>query len=74
MRFRINLRDIVWYRKANMIGNRVFDASPMFRSQIPPPDATSNNKKDTSKVKHSVLDDWESKMRGVFGSSRNDSV
>jgi len=66
MRYRINMRDIFWYRKAQMVGNRVFDASPIFRSKSPPPDASSSNPQSSSQVSNSILDVWEKKVRNVF--------
>lgn len=66
MRYRINMRDIFWYRKAQIIGNRVFDASPIFRSKSPPPDASNSNPQSSSQVSNSILDVWETKVRNVF--------
>lgn len=67
MRYRINMRDIFWYRKAQMVGNRVFDASRIFRSQSPPPDASSSSPHSSSQVSNSILDVWEKKVRNIFG-------
>ena len=77
MRRRINLRDIFWYRKAQMVGNRVFDASQIFRSQSPPPDAEGGDAQGSSKVTHSALDTWEKRLRRMFpsfGGSRDHTV
>ena len=71
MRFRINVRDILWYRKAQMVGNRVFDATPAFRSKPPVPSASS---KSTSQVRNSVLDVWEKKIMRLFGTHHNQKV
>ena len=68
MRYRINLRDIFWYRKAMIIGDRVFDAAPIFRSSSPPPDAPS------SRVKTSILDIWEEKIKKVSNIGCDDNV
>ena len=72
MRRRVNLRDILWYRKAHMTGNRVFDAAPMFRT--PPPDGSSNDPQTSSQVSNSVLDFWEKKVLRLFGAGRSAKV
>lgn len=74
MRYRINLRDIVWYRKAQMVGNRVYDAAPIFRSKSPPPDASNGHPQNSSQVSHSVLDVWEKRIKGVFSTGRHHKV
>ena len=66
MRYRVNMRDIFWYRKAQMVGNRVLDATPIFRSRSPPPDASSGSPQSSSQVKTSVLDVWEKGIKKVF--------
>ena len=66
MRYRVNFRDVFWYRKAQMVGTKVFDASPIFRSMSPPPDATSGNPQNSSKVSNSALDVWERRIKKVF--------
>ena len=74
MRYRINLRDIVWYRKAQMVGNKVYDATPIFRSKSPPPDASSDHPQDSSQVSNSVLDGWEKRVKGLFSTGRHHKV
>lgn len=74
MRYRINMRDIFWYRKAQIIGNIVFDASPIFRSRSPPPDASSSNPQSSTQVSSSILDVWEKKIRNAFGDGRDHEV
>ena len=74
MRYRINLRDIFWYRKAHTVGNRVFDASPIFRSNSPPPDGSSSNAQTSSQVRNSALDSWEKWMKKLFGAGRDNKV
>lgn len=74
MRYRINLRDIFWYRKAHSVGNRVLDATPIFKSRSPPPDASSSNQKGSSQVSNSVLDVWEKRIKRIFGSDRSRKV
>ena len=68
MRYRIHLRDVFWYRRAVSVGNRVFDATPIFRSSSPPPDASS------SQVKTSILDAWEQQIKKVPSVRYNDNV
>jgi len=74
MRYRINMRDIFWYRKARIIGNRVFDASPIFRSRSPPPDASSSNPQSSTQVSSSILDVWEKRIRNAFRHGRDHEV
>ena len=74
MRYRINLRDIFWYRKAQMVGNKVFDAAPIFRSQRPPPDASSGDPFSFSQVSNSVLDVWEKRIKGLLSTGRKCEV
>lgn len=74
MRYRVNLRDVFWYRKAHMIGNRVFDAAPIFRSKAPPPDGSSGNPQISSQVSNSILDVWERGMKKVFSIGRDHKV
>ena len=66
MRFRINLRDIFWYRNAQVADTKAFDAPPILRSMSPPPDITSGNPKDSSQVSKSVLDVWEKRIQNLF--------
>ena len=65
MRLRVNARDIFWYRKAQTVGNRVLDATTIFRSRSPPPDACSSGPQSLSRVKTSVLDVWEKRLKKV---------
>ncbi|KAL8854382.1 MAG: hypothetical protein Q9221_000869 [Calogaya cf. arnoldii] len=64
MRGRINLRDIFWYRKVRTVGDRVFDATPIFRSKSPPP--SSDDPKSSAKINNSILDIWENKIKRTF--------
>ncbi len=67
MRYRINLRDIFWYRQARTIGDRVFEASPIFRSRKSPrPEASSDDPQSSKDVTSSVLDTWENKIKNIF--------
>ena len=66
MRLRVNLRDIFWYRKAQMVGNKVFDATPIFRTISSPPDASRGNPQASSQISNSVLDVWEKRIKKVF--------
>lgn len=74
MRYRVNLRDIFWYRKAPMVGDRVFDAARIFQHEKPPPDASGNNPKAWSKVKNSILDVWEKKFKSIVGADSEREV
>jgi len=74
MRYRVNMRDIFWYRKAQMVGNKVFDATPIFASKSPPPDASSGNPQTSSQVSNSVLDVWEKRIKRVFSTGRDHKV
>lgn len=74
MRYRINLRDIFWYRQAQMVGNRVFDAAPIFKSKSPPPNASSGNPQVSSQVSNSALDDWERRIKKMFTTGSNHKV
>ena len=66
MRWRINIRDIFWYRQAPMTGGRVLDAAPTFqRLRTPPPDPGHSNV-EKEKVKSSKLDVWERKLGNIF--------
>ncbi|KAL8896845.1 MAG: hypothetical protein Q9207_007510 [Kuettlingeria erythrocarpa] len=71
MRYRINLRDIFWYREARMMGDRVFEAAPIFQHKTPPPDASSSDPKSSTKVSNSALDVWEKKIKKVLPFSHN---
>ena len=72
MRYRINLRDVFWYRKAPMVGDRVYEAARIFRNKSPPPDASSGNPQSSAKVKNSVLDIWKKRIQNVMNSYHND--
>ena len=74
MRFRINLRDMFWYRKAQVVGSRVFEASPIFRSMSPPPDATSGSPQKSSQVSTSALDAWEKRVQKLFPTGHHKAV
>ena len=74
MRYRINFRDIVWYRKAQMVGNKVYDATPIFRSRSPPPEASNGQPQSSSQVSNSILDDWEKRIKGIFSTRRYQKV
>ena len=74
MRYRVNIRDIFWYRKAQTVGNRVFDASPIFRSKSPPPESSSGDPQESSQVSNSALDWWEKRIKKVFSTSHEQKV
>lgn len=74
MRYRVNLRDILWYRKAQVVGNKVYDATPIFRSESPPPDASSGHPQGSSQVSNSVLDVWEKRIKSLSSSGRHHKV
>lgn len=74
MRYRVNLRDVFWYRKAQMVGNKVFDAAPIFRSKSPPPDGSSGDPQSSSQVRNSILDVWEKRMKKVLNTGRDHKV
>lgn len=74
MRFRINLRDIIWYRKPQVVGTQVFDASRIFRSRSPPPDTTSGNPQKSSQVRNSALDAWEKRVQKLFPPGHHKAV
>ena len=74
MRYRINLRDVFWYRNAPMIGNRVFEAARVFQSKPPPPDASSGDPQSCSEVSHSALDMWEKRIKNFMGNGRSHEV
>ena len=74
MRYGVNLRDIVWYRQAQTVGNRVFDGTPIFRSKSPPPDASSGNPQSSWQVFNSVLDVWEKRIKSLFSDGRHHKV
>ncbi|KAL8890164.1 MAG: hypothetical protein Q9215_002639 [Flavoplaca cf. flavocitrina] len=69
MRSRINLRDIFWYRKAHPVGDRVFEATPIFRSKSPPP--SSDDPERPKKINSSILDIWENKIKHALSSSHD---
>ncbi|KAL8930476.1 MAG: hypothetical protein Q9208_000660 [Pyrenodesmia sp. 3 TL-2023] len=71
MRYRINLRDIFWYREAHMVGDRVLEAAPIFQRKSPPPDASSSDPKSSTKVSNSALDIGEKKTKNVFHFGHN---
>ena len=66
MRFRVNMRDIFWYRKAQVLGNKVYDATPIFRSQSPSPNTSSGQTQIPSQVSNSVLDVWDNRVKRLF--------
>ncbi|KAL8689577.1 MAG: hypothetical protein Q9218_004781 [Villophora microphyllina] len=74
MRYRINLRDIFWYRKAPMVGDKVFEAARMFQNKPPQSDASSSKRQNSSKISNSVLDVWEKRIKRVMGASRDQEV
>lgn len=74
MRYRINMRDVFWYRKASMISGRVFEAARVFQSTTPPPDASSGDPQSSSEVSHSALDMWEKRIKNLIGSDRSHKV
>lgn len=74
MRYRINLRDIFWYREARMVGDRVFDAAQIFQSRSPPPNASSSDPQSSTRVSNSALDVWEKKIKHVFSFGHNHEV
>ncbi|KAL9003048.1 MAG: hypothetical protein Q9188_004060 [Gyalolechia gomerana] len=74
MRYRINLRDIFWYREARMVGDRVFDAAQIFQSKSPPPDASSSDPQSSTRVSNSALDVWEKKIKYVFAFGHDHEV
>ena len=74
MRYRVNFRDIVWYRKAQMVGNRVIDATPTFRSKPPPSDVSNGQSPDSSLASNSILDVWEKRVKRLFSSGRHQMV
>ena len=74
MRYRINMRDVFWYRKAPMIGDRVFEAARAFQNKTPPPDASSGDPKSSSEVSHSALDMWEKRIKNLIGNDRSHKV
>ena len=74
MRYRVNLRDVLWYRKAQMVGDRVYDATPIFRSKPSPPNASSGHLQSSSQVSNSALDVWEQRIKRVFRDGRHHRV
>lgn len=74
MRYRINMRDVFWYRKAPMVGDRVFGAARAFQSKTPPPDASSGDPQSSSEVSHSALDVWEKRIKKFMVSGRSHEV
>ena len=74
MRYRVNLRDVFWYRRAQMIGNKVFDATPIFGSNSPPPNASGDNPQSSTQVSNSILDVWENRIRKAFSTNRRSEV
>ena len=74
MRYRINIRDIFWYRKAPMIGDRVFEAARMFQSKTPPPGTSGDDPQSSSKVSNSVLDVWEKRIKNAVGGGHSHKV
>ena len=58
-----------------MTGNRVFDAAPIFRAKAtPPPVPRAGDPKSAEKVKTSVLDVWEKRIRNMFTMNRSQHV
>ena len=74
MRYRINMRDLFWYRKGPMVGDQVYEAARVFQSKTPPPDASSGNPQSSSEVSHSALDVWEKRIKNFMGNSRSHEV
>ena len=72
MRYRINLRDIFWYRKTPMIGDRVYEAARIFRNESSSSDAISGDPQNSTKIKNSVLDSWKNRIQNVMNSYHND--
>lgn len=74
MRFRINSRDIFWYREPPMNSNRVFDARRIFQSKTHPPEPSSRNPESTSNISSSILDVWERKLKNIFGTTKGEAM
>ena len=75
MRYRINLRDIFWYRKAPMVGDKVFEAARIFQHKTTaPPDTASSDPRSSSNVTKSVLDVWERRIRHMISKGRSGEV
>ena len=74
MRYRINIRDMFWYRKALMVEDRVLDAARIFQSKSPPPNAFGDDSNSSSKVSSSILDVWENRIKNVVGGGRSHKV
>ena len=76
MRWRINLRDLFWFRQAPMTGNRVFDAAPIFQRRLasPPDPENSGDSKSLEKVTNSILDVWERRIKQLFIINRSQQV
>lgn len=63
MRRRINLRDILWYREAEMINGKVLEARPIF---VPATEPASRETSEYSEAasQPSVLDSWGGIIKG----------
>ena len=63
MRWRINIRDIFWYRSPHPISGRILDAQPIFRQKAP---------EDIEATAHkSLLGEWRRKVSNAVFSSIN---
>ena len=74
MRYRINIRDIFWYRKAFMIENRVIDVARIFQSKTSSSNAFGDDSNIFFKVSSSILDVWENRIKNVVGGGRSHKV
>ena len=62
MRSRISLRDVIWYRKAQLWNGKVLEATPIFKRIIEPPPSDSPQELEDI-ARSSVLDSWFRKLR-----------
>ena len=65
MRTRVNIRDILWYRRAKLTNGRVVDATPIFKDSKDPEKTMARS--EVVNEKRSVMDWWEGKGKKMFG-------
>lgn len=79
MRWRVNLRDIIWFRKPSTTSGRVFDVRPIFQDSGNAPAIGPTGEMDVN-AKNFILDLWEKRFKKPFttrspsGGKRNQAL
>ena len=71
---RINQGVILSYYKAQMVGDKVYKVKSIFRSRSPPPIDSSSSSEDFSRVRNSVLNVWERRIKKIFSAGRDSQI